>query len=81
MATQKVITERNIDAVKKIKDELDVVVKEREEIKMGAPAEEKKGTTGAEKVSEQMAKFGLKEEGQEPSKTDTGKKPDPDKKE
>ena len=73
MAAQKEITQRNIDSIKKIKDELDVVVKERDEVKMGAPAEEAKDKTGEEKVKEQMAKFGLKEE-EDPSKTDPEKK-------
>ena len=77
MAVQKEITQRNIDAIKKIKDELDNVVREQSEVKMGAPAQEK---TGADKVKAAMAKFGLKEEvTDEPSNTDTGKKPDPDK--
>ena len=66
MATQKEITQRNVDAIKTIKGELDVVVKEREDIKMGAPAKDD-DKTGKDKVSEQAAKFGLKVE--EPEKT------------
>lgn len=71
MAAQKEITQRNVDSIKKVKDELDVVVKERDEVKMGAPAKEKEDKTGKEKVDEQIAKFGLEvEKPEEPKKED-----------
>ena len=70
MAAQKEITQRNVDAIKTVKDELDVVVKERDDIKIGAPAEEKGDKTGADIVKEQAAKFGLKVEEPEKKKTE-----------
>ena len=65
---QKEITQRNVDSIETVKDELDVVVKEREDLKIGAPAENKQDKTGSDKVKDQAAKFGLELEKPEKEK-------------
>lgn len=77
MNASKEIAERNVEAVKKVKSELDTTVTELKEVKLSSPKEPEKDSTGESKVNEQLAKFGMKVEVEEK----TGNKSEKEKKE
>lgn len=77
MNASKEIAERNVEAVKKVKSELDTTVTELKEVKLSSPKEEETDSTGESKVNEQLAKFGMKVEVEE----NTGNKSEKNKKE
>lgn len=74
MTANKAIAERNVDAVKKVKSELDTTVTELKEVKLSSPKEPEKDSTGESKVNEQLAKFGMKVEEETGNKSEKKKK-------
>lgn len=74
MTANKAIAERNVEAVKKVKSELDTTVTELKEVKLSSPKEPEKDSTGESKVNEQLAKFGMKVEEETGNKSEKGKK-------